>query len=295
MRVTNLTMAINMRQSLIDNQSRLQAASGRLASGRRIERYSDGPSDAASVVRLRAEQADWESYDKSADDALAWLNTQDAVLQEAASVMHRVRELTLQAGSSTTSAIERDAIGRELGSLRNQLIDVANSTYLGRSLFGGFGTDAVQQVAGAWAFTGDNGSVLRRVAPDVVVQVNADGQDAFGFAAGADVFSLLDTIAADAQSGNVAALGGAHLDSISSRLTDITNSLAVVGARTNQVESAKTTGSVRQENLRQNRSVLEDIDYAESVLEMQLAENSYQAALAATARMSLPSLVNFLQ
>jgi flagellar hook-associated protein 3 FlgL len=55
--------------------------------------------------------------------------------------------------------------------------------------------------------------------------------------------------------------------------------MATVGARTGK----------------QTRSTLEDADMAESVMDLQMAENGYQAVLGAVSRLSMPSLLDFLR
>src|SRR5262245_32733396 len=113
MRVTPLTMSQTVATGLQGSLGRLQDVQAELASGKRINRYSDAPPDAAASLRLRAEESDWTSYAKAADDGTAWLNTQDQALQDAGTLLQRVRELTVAAGNSTTSATEREAMATE--------------------------------------------------------------------------------------------------------------------------------------------------------------------------------------
>lgn len=258
---------------------KLEDAQARLSSGRRINRFSDAPTD----------------------DATAWLGSQDQALQSASSLLRRARELALSAANGTVSPEGREAIASELSGLRDNLASLANTSYLGRSVFGGFQKSAVAQPVpgGPWAWSGGGSAdaVLRRVAPEVTVQVNLNGQEVFGFAAGAgqDVFSVLDKLATDVRAGNTAAAVGGDLVALDARLADIFTGLATVGARTNQVEAARDTGFQRVDTIKQHRSSLEDTDIAESVMDLQVAQMGYQAVLGATARLSMPSLVDFLR
>src|SRR4051812_19469751 len=103
MRVTNTTMHQTVLQGLQSSMSRVQKQQAELASGKKINAYSDAPADASATLRLRAEENDWASYAKAADDGSAWLNTQDQALQSASTLMHRVRELTLAGVNGTNS------------------------------------------------------------------------------------------------------------------------------------------------------------------------------------------------
>lgn len=295
MRVTPTTMHQTALQGLQSAIGRVQDNQSELASGKRINNYSDAPADASSALRLRAEESDWNSYAKAADDGVAWLNTQDAALQDASTLLRRARELTLSAAQSLNSPTEREAIAIELDGIKNQLATIANTSYQGQKVFAGFAANAVVNVAGNWTWAGDANAVQRRVSPELLVQVNGDGSSIFGFSSGTNVFATLTSIADHVRNGNTGALSTTDLDLIDASATNVTNGLATTGARTNLIESAKDTGSTQIAVLKDTRSSLEDVDVAEAALNMKLAESGYQAALAAAARLSLPSLVDFLR
>ncbi len=300
MRVTPTTMFLTVGAGLGQSIGSLQDAQEKLSSGKRINRFSDSPTDAATVLGIAARQRDWDAYTKAADDATGWLNTQDQALQSASSLLQRARELALSAGSGANSATARESIAAEVDSLSDELASLANTTYMGRSVFGGFGSSAVtKDGSGQWGWSGGTpaDAVNRRVAPEVTVRVNMDGQAAFGFAAGAgqDVFAVLGRLAADVRAGNTAAIAGADLAGLDARMSGVGNALATVGARTNQVEAALTIGQQRVDTLKQHRSSLEDADVPRSVMDLQLAQSGYQAVLGATARLTMPSLVDWLK
>ncbi len=295
MRVTPTTMHQTALQGLQTAIGRVQTGQEQLASGKRINNYSDAPADASSTLRLRAEESDWTSYAKAADDGVAWLNTQDSALQDASTLLRRARELTLSAAQSTSSPTEREAIAQELDGIKDQLAALANTSYQGQKVFAGFAANAVVKVGGNWTWAGDTNAVQRRVSPDLLVQVNGDGSSIFGFSGPNNVFSTLTTAAANVRSGNIAALSTSDLGNIDAAETNITSGLAATGARTNLIEAAKSTGQNQIAVLKDSRSSLEDVDVAQAALDMQLAQTGYQAALAAAGRLSLPSLVDFLR
>lgn len=296
MRVTPLTTSLVVGTGLQGSAERLLRVQAQLSSGRRISRWSDAPADATAALRLRAEESDWNSYGKQAADGVAVLNTQDQALQSASTLLTRARELTVSAGT-TTSATEREAIAAEIEGIRDQLVGVANSTYGGRAVFAGFAAQAVTGGPGSWAFGGDAGAVRRRVTPDLTVQVNGDGREIFGFGPGqTDLFTTLDGVAADIRAGNGAALGSADLSALDARHRAVLIGLATVGARTRLVEDARDAGAVQLGTLADQRSSLEDVDIPAGVMEMQLAQTAYQAALAAAGKTAdLPTLASFLR
>jgi flagellar hook-associated protein 3 FlgL len=180
-------------------------------------------------------------------------------------------------------------------SLRDHLVDLANTKIGNRGLFSGFQDTAVAQVGGAWSYVGDSGAVNRQIGPSMTVQVNLPGDDVFGFKAGAgqDVFSTLDKLAADLRSGDTTGLA-ADQTTLDSRFTDVSRALGTLGALENRVDNQLTLGADAVDEIKRQRSELSDVDMAEAALKLQMAQTGYQAALAAASRSNLPSLADFL-
>ena len=299
MRVTQTSTYVALSAGLNQGLSRVQNLQAELASGRRIQRYSDDPVGAASALRLRGQEDDWAAYQRAADDAGSALGTTDGALQTMSSLLRRVRELAVSAVNGTLGPAEHAAIGEEIGNLRDQLKDVGNTRHLGRAVFGGFQQQAVRVDTSTspptWSYAGDSGLVKRQVSPTVTVDINLNGPALFGFAgpAGEDIFSVLDSLEANVRAGNNAGIG---LDQarLQTRTESVQVALGQVGARQNRVESASQLGRTVVDRLTAQRSAIEDVDIAEAILKLSAASTGYQAALGAVARADLPSLANFL-
>ena len=98
MRVTEYSRYDLLRSQLGRTNFDVAEVSGRLASGKAIDRWSDDPELAVQADRLLAEDRALEAYADAAVNAKAWLSTQDGALQTAVSILHRVRELAISAG-----------------------------------------------------------------------------------------------------------------------------------------------------------------------------------------------------
>jgi flagellar hook-associated protein 3 FlgL len=297
MRVSSLSQSLTTTQALSASLDRVRQSQQQVATGKALARWSDDPAAASAAERYRAEEADYAMYDRSANDAQSWLGTADGTLQSMSSIMARVKQLAISATSGTLTQASRDAIADEVTQLRDQLRDLGNTTYLGRSLFGGFSTAALgTDAAGAVTYTGDAGEVKRQVSPTVTVTVNVSAHDVFGFAAGAgqDLFSQLDQLATAARAGNSAGVLGVQ-STLEARHGDILTGLGKVGAVTNRVDVARAAGTLATQDLAQRRSEFEDVDIAEAVMQLSSAQAGYQAALAAASRANLPSLADFLR
>lgn len=294
MRVTDAARFDQVRRELDRTTGQVARQSEHLSTGRRLNRLSDDPELAVQADRLLAEDKALAAYTEAAENARAWLAAQDGALQTATSVLRRARELTIAAGSPQGSS-GREGIAVELEGLRQQLIEVANTTFNGRAVFAGFADRTVSESGGVVTFVGDDGSVQRRVGEDHVVRINVSGADAFGFTAGDDVFALLAEIADHVRSGDAAAISTTDLSRLSDTATRMQEALGTVGARSNQVITASDVGTVRRDQIRAHRGSIVDADLAETALELTLAETAYEAVLAATARLQRPTLVDYLR
>lgn len=296
MRVTTTSIYLTTSRGLGGALGRVQDVSEKLSSGRQVNAWSADAPAAASATSYRAQEADWTSFRRSADDAKGWLSSADGTLQSMSSLLTRVRELAVSGQNGGLSATGRAAIADELLQLRGELRDLGNTAHLGRPLFGGFAAAALAtDEDGTVTLAGDGGRVQRQVSPTVVLDVNVDGASLFGFGAeGGDVFTMLSALSAAVRTGDSAAAGQLQA-SLGAHQAAVGRGLSFVGATANRVDAASDAGTVALTSLAERRSALEDVDVAEAVLKLNAAQAGYQAALGAAAKANLPSLADFLR
>lgn len=294
MRITEPRLVASSLERLTTRLQQLEQVQRQLASGRRVVRPSDDPASMGSVLSLRAARRAREQEARNAADGETWVRMTDAKLQEAVQALRRARDLAVR-GASSLGPGERQGIATELLSIRDVLVAVANSKHQGQGLFAGTASaPAVSKVGGAWTYTGDAGRVARRIGDDEVVIVNLTADEVFGFAAGQDVFSLLEALSSQVAAGDTAAVD-ASIPAVDAALGRVLDGLARIGAAGSRIEAALVRNQEEQLALVQELSKIEDADLAEAVMELQLQEVAYRATLSAMARTLAPSLVDFLR
>lgn len=294
MRVTHLGAYQNALSRIGNRLSDYSASQDRLSTGKKLTRSSDDPIGMGRALELRAALSARHQETRNGDDGRMWLDLADTTLQDVVSQIQRARELAVR-GATHVGTGEREAIASEVGNLRDDVVALANSTHQGRGLFSGFSSgNAVQKIAGTWTYTGDAGQINRRVAENEVVTVNVTGDVAFGFAAGNDIFTVLDDLATALNADDTTAIEAA-ITGLDSSLETVLGGLGTIGARANQVEAAMSRTLRDIETLTDQLSSLEDIDIAEAVMDLKLQQTAYEAALAAFAQSSQSSLVDFLR
>lgn len=291
-RVTHQTVQRQTLANLQGNLSAMATLQAQMSSGKKISVPSDDPAGASDMLRLRGDQRAVTQHARNASDGDSWLTTVDSALGSSLAALRRARDLTIQGGDGALGATSREALAAELEGVRDTLLDQANSTYVGRSVFAGT-SDAGQAFGPGYAFTGSPTAlpVERRIGPNNTVRVDSDGAAVFGAGSGS-VFALLDTVAATLRSGGDPTT---HLDAIDSRMEAMLTEVSSVGARHAQVIAATSSLKDQELTVKSQLSGIEDIDLAEVILELQMQEVAYQGALGAASKVLQPSLLDFLR
>lgn len=290
-RITSSMLTAAAQRNLASSQAALARLQDMGSSGTRLAKPSDDPAALASALRVRAAQRATEVHQRNADDALGWLGTLDTALGTSTDLLRRARDLTLQGSNDgVMSAESREALAVELESLRDALLQQANTQYLGRSVFAG-NSLAGHAFAPDYSHSGVAGTSLeRRIGPDSSVTIDGDGVAAFGEGA-TSVFALLDRVATDLRAGTPV---GDRVADIDQHMSALTTQRSVTGSRYAQVERGKELLAMSTNDLEARRSSLEDADLGQVIIDLKMQEVAYQAALSVTARAVPPTLLEFL-
>ena len=290
-RVTQRSLSDRVGRNLQRNSAAMARLQEQLSSGKLISKPSDSPTGTVSALRLRSEIRRAEQYRRNADDGIGWLGTADNTITDTLDTVRRARDLALQGANVATDSTAREALSAEVAQLREHALVLANTTYLGQPIFGGTGS-ATQAYSATGTYQGDTGVVARTIGPGVNVDVSLTGPTVFG-PAGDDLFKVLDDIAQHlGSSPDLLSADVAKLDQAFLRLQD---NVALVGARYHQVEAMGDRADSNKLDATNQLAGVESIDLPETVMELQLQEVAYQAALGAASRVLQPSLVDFLR
>lgn len=291
-RVTQQTLMIGAQRNLQAGAAKLAELQEKAMTLNKISKPSDDPVAVADSMQVRAQQRATEQFGRNIDNGDGWLTMTDSALSNSASILNRVRDLTIQGANDGTMSIEaKESIASELQALKSDLLNQANTQYLGRNIFAG-SSDAAQAFAADGTFAGVPGAdVQRRVGADLTVRVDTDGQAVFG--SGADsVFAVIDRISADLRGGvNV----GARLTELDTRSKALIAGQSDNGARQAQLSRAAEGNDLMTTSLEAQRSRIEDGDLGQAILDLKLQDVSYQAALAVTAKVLPNTLMDFLR
>lgn len=292
MRVTQSVLVGNFLSNLNNNMREMDRIGQQLSTGKKINRPSDDPVAVVTSLRLRSSLTETEKYLDNVDRATSWLTATDIALGNAGDILQRVRELTVYGATDTLSPQSRDALAQEVEQLRQQLLQVANTTHEGLYIFSGFKTDT-PAFDDAGVYNTGSGDIEYEIGIHIRIPINVTGDAAFEGAG--NVFDLLTQIRDNLANGDSAALSGTDLANVEKAIDNILTLRSGVGAKTNRLDLTKNRLEDSDLNLSSLLSKNEDINTAEVITDLKMQENVYRTSLAAGARIIQPTLLDFLR
>jgi flagellar hook-associated protein 3 FlgL len=300
MRITQRSVVLTSLQGLNRNLDEIGKLQQQLTSGKTINKPSDDPTGTNAAMQARQELAGAKQYARNISDGIGVLDATDSALQSMVTQVQNVRALTVQAlNEGSMSPASRVAIQTEISGLRESLIGLANTTVQGQPIFGGV-TSGPTAYDASGVYTGFGGTagmpvipINRQVSEVDAVRVDITGPEAFGDPAGVDLFALVGKIAADVVADPTALQD--DLNGLDVALDRMLKSAADIGTRTNRIEIAQQVNEDLQLSLASRSAAIENVDLAKTIMNLQMQQTGYQAALGATAKVIQPTLLDFLR
>lgn len=315
MRITNNMLVSNMTYNLNNTMKRLERLQYENTVGKKFRVPSDDPIAASKSLKFNTDISKVEQYARNAKDAESWMKETEGALKEINAVLHRANELTVQA-SNDTNGEDLDKIKQEITELKGHLIQIANSTYAGRSLFTGFKTDEKllddegNYLVDLEKYTDKDGNqkdeiFVYNVGVAETVNVNTLGNKIFGSGTKdytgeintgdkAYLIQMFDDLEAALDSKNNADIQTSLTD-IKDAMSNILSITSEIGAKSNRLELTKNKLDEQLVNLKELLSFNEDVSLPEAYMNLNIAENAYRASLATGSRIIQPSLMDFLR
>ena len=144
-----------------NRKNKVAETQAKLGSGKQILSPSDNPSKSDLITRLHSAKERQAVYTKNIDAVQTRLSSEETVLTSMTQIMQRVKQLTIQASNDTLSGPDRTVIAAEVKSLRDELLNLANTRDIsGNYIFSGnkFSSPAfIESSSGTVSYNGDYG------------------------------------------------------------------------------------------------------------------------------------------
>ncbi len=256
---TNIS-AIRAANASISADKMLSTAMERLSTGKRINSAKDDAAGLAIATSMTSQIKGMSQGIRNANDGISMAQTAEGALSEVTNMLHRIRELAVQASNDTYSPDDRTRLQTEVTQLQEQITDVLDNTeFNGNKLFDGT--------------AGTTGTVTIQTGANASDTVDLTFSDV---AAGAGITAALSV--------NVSTLAGTELASLDDALDEVSTLRANLGASQNRLESAISNQTNNVANLSDARSRIEDADYSVETTQMAKAQILSQASTAMIAQ-----------
>jgi flagellar hook-associated protein 3 FlgL len=265
---------------------------GQISSGRKFEKISDNPNVTLQGLNHRSSLMQMEQYQNNVKDGIDWLTATDDALGSATDVLQRVRELMVQASNDTVGEAVRKNMAKEIGTLKEQLGSIANTTFGERYLFSGLDSTAAPYENGSLSST-DQSSMVWNIGKGQNVKINISADSAFGMEAdGTSLFTTLNSIIQSLANGENP---NSFLSAFDKQMDSLLTQRAVVGANHNMLELA--ANKLDQANFLTQKiwSENEGTDVAKAYMELTAHETTLKASLNSGSKIMTITLADFLR
>lgn len=293
---TTLTATYRTLQSQVGRASaRMQQSLETAASGVRLNKPSDDPSAAASVISTKSQIRDSERFQSTISTAASQLDNLDSVLDEVENLMVEAKELVLAAGNGSLGEADFEAYSEQMKMLKEDAYALANTQIEGKYLFSGYEFNAppFPDTEDPSLYQGDDNHVELQIGPGQKVVTNVTGAELFqGQGGGINILGLLDDLEQN--------LGSMDMEQALSRLDDlevgadqVRGYRSKMGTSAVRIEEAGVRMQEFTDSMETKLSSIRDADIVEAYSDLAQQEQALQAALNVTAKISQLSILDY--
>jgi len=212
----------------------------KLSSGQRINRAGDDASGLAVSEKLRSQIRGLRQAERNTEDGISFIQTAEGSLQEVHAILHRVRELAIEASNGIYTDADRSQLQVEVSQLVQEVDRIANTTEFNRfKILDGSNSEMRFHIG---ANADQNMAVRVQTMTSRALQIQGIG------------------LATVSQSNKALAL-------VDSAVNAVSKQRANFGAWQNRMEHTAKNLSVAAENLQSAESRIRDVDMAAEMVE----------------------------
>lgn len=311
MRISTAMMYQQNMRGVTNAQSEWLRYGEQMSTGQRVNKPSDDPIAASQAVVLSQAQAQNSQYALARTFATQKVSLEENVLGQVTTAIQSAQEKIVYAGNGTLSDDDRASLATDLEGIRNQILNLANSTDgNGRYIFAGYKTDSAPFTgdAGKVTYGGGTENVSQSVDASRTMTVGHLGSQIFdhltsnavaepdGTDSETNLFKMLDS-AISALKTPSADLTDAEQGAIDKTNRGLKNSLnnvltvrAELGTQLNELDKLDELGSDRALGQSQQMSDLVDVDWNSTISSYVMQQAALQASYKAFSDMQGMSL-----
>ena len=291
--ITNLARSVDLSRSATD------ALTTELSSGLRVSSLQDDPVAAAQSALMGSAISRDDTFVQTASTEASMLQVTDSTLGEVVTQLTSALTLAVQGNNGTLNPGNVGAIVQQLTGIRDQVLSLANTSYLGKALFGGsqgsvkpFVLDTSTQPATV-SYVGDTNLQYIETPIGQKIQVNLPGSAIFGTSS-SGVFGALNQLIADFSSGAPAASLATDVSTLTSSLSQVSQQRSILDSSLSTVKSTSSYVQTEENQLKAQQSSLVAADTVSVATQLKSHTTQYQALLSVMSALQKVNLFDYL-
>ncbi|MBZ0057594.1 flagellar hook-associated protein FlgL [Leclercia barmai] len=312
MRISTQMMYQQNMRGITDSQSKWLSYGEQMSTGKRVNRPSDDPIAASQAVVLSQAQAQNSQFTLARSFASQRVGLEESVLGQVTTALQSAQDKIVYAGNGSLSDNDRSSIATDLQGIRDQLVNLANSTDgNGRYIFAGYKTDAAAFDQATGTYNGGDTPIRQQVDSARNMQISHTGSEVFesftsnaapepdGSTPETNLFKILDNAIAALKtpvSGDQDKTDQLNLDidkanrGLRNSLDNVLTVRADLGTKLTELDALDTLGSDRALGQTQQMSDLIDVDWNAAISSYTMQQAALQASYKAFSDMQGMSL-----
>lgn len=288
-------------ESLRQMETRLGRAQREAATGKRILSPADAPDSISSLLEARAGLARLEQTQTNLGRIKSETDGAEQALQNAVRLFDEVRTLGMSGANGVQTALTRQGIAGQLGSILERLVGLANTNVGGRYVFAGdndtnlaYDPADLSQSPPWGAYLGAASTRHAQHPTGVLFRVGMNAEEIFNHPdPGKSVFTGIENLRQALLANDEAAMRAA-LAPLADLAAHLNAALSFHGNVQSQIAEALDTGAQLNLRLQAEVSGMEDADMASVIMESQRLMYQREAALRMRGSMPRRSLFDFI-
>jgi flagellin len=246
--------AINANRVLGNNQAEINKDLSKLSSGQRINSAADDASGLAVSEKMRSQIRGLNQAGQNIQNGISFIQTTEGFLTETQDIVHRVRELAVQASNGIYTQSDRQQIQVEVSQLVDEVNRVASHAQF----------NTMNMLTGSYSRDNANGAVMQ-------IQVGANADQSKRIYIATMTALALGLQSETAQGRQTISLGSPDSANLALTKLDAANEKiskqrADLGAYQNRFEMAYKGVQIAGENLTASESRIRDVDMASQMV-----------------------------
>jgi len=299
-------------RGVTNSQSLWLSYGEQMSTGKRVNRPSDDPIAASQAVVLSQAQTQNSQYALARTFATQKVSLEEDVLKQVTTAIISAQEKIVNAGNGTMSDDDRASLATNLQGIRDQLMNLANSTDgNGRYIFAGYKTEAASFDQTSGDYQGGTTPITQQVDSARSMQISHTGSEVFdsftsnakpepdGSTPETNLFKILDTAIAalntpiegdQTKADEFTASMDKANRGLSNSLNNVLTVRADLGTKLDELSKLDSLGDDRALGQTQQMSNLVDVDWNSVISSYSMQQAALQASYKAFSDMQGMSL-----